>query len=124
MYFIQPAQEASRIKAANVIGLYLIALPPVPAAAEPNPWVIALQTGVTSAVVIELREADPLGHTLVVCRECPYLIQSGEVENCAKSWPLAVRNGSSISEWLDKLVVSGSTRYQLVRGVGMWLLER
>ena len=67
-------------------------------------------------MIIELRQADPLGYTVAVFREGPYVLNSGELEGCVKSWPLAVREGS---EWLDRLVRSGLTRYQLV-GVGKW----
>jgi len=75
-------------------------------------------------VMIELRQVDPLGHTVTVCREGPRVLKSGELEGCVNSWPLAVREGSVVGEWLDRLVRSGLTRYQLVLEVGgRWWID-
>jgi hypothetical protein len=68
-------------------------------------------------VQIELRQADPLGRTVVVSREHPAMLNNGELEGCAKSWVLTVHEGS-VGDWLRKLITTGITRYQLVDGFG------
>jgi hypothetical protein len=106
------------MQAANVLTSYLVALPPVSASVEPNHWAIVLRIGAESTVIIELRQADPMGCTLTVCGDGPRILSAGELKGVAKSWPLEVRKGSTVGEWLGKLVSSGATRYQLVNGVG------
>jgi hypothetical protein len=82
--FFQSAKTASHMRAAKVIASYLAALPPVPATAEPNPWIVVLKTGETSTVMIELRQADPLGPTVAVCRKDPRVLKSGELSRHSK----------------------------------------
>ena len=79
-----------------------------------------LRTEKTSTVQIELRQTDPLGRTVTVCREGPAVLNNDELEGCAKSCRLAVYEGSVVGDWLDRLVRSGLTRYRLVDGFGKW----
>ncbi|KAL1963645.1 hypothetical protein VTN77DRAFT_7966 [Rasamsonia byssochlamydoides] len=99
-------------------------MPPAPATVEPNTWVLVLRTGDVATSIIDLRQIDPMGCTVTVCSEGPCVLDNGELEGVAKSWPLDVREGSVVGDWLDKLVRSGSTRYQLIDGNGSrWWID-
>lgn len=119
--FFQPVGLLSHIRTAEVISCYLAALPPEPHTAEPNPWVLVLKTKDAKMLLIELKQADPLGKTVVVCSERPFGLDDGKLQGCVKSWQIPVREGSSVGAWLNTLVNSGSTRYELTKsplGVG------
>ncbi|KAK3934336.1 hypothetical protein QBC46DRAFT_400121 [Diplogelasinospora grovesii] len=79
---------------------------------------LVLKTGEQTTVKIESKQADPLGNTIVCCSDGPRILEAGELENCARSWALEVRKGSTVGKWLDRLLETGSTRYRLVRGLG------
>lgn len=115
--FIQPVGYASDIRNRKVISCYIAALPREPATAEPNPWILVLETADASAIVFELRQADPRGRTVVVCREAGTAVLDSELGTCARSW-LAVHQGSVVGDWLDILERSGGTRYRLISGFG------
>ena len=102
------------MRTARVIASYVAVLPPEDASSEPNRWMLVLKTGQQTTVKIELKQADPLGNTVVCCSDGPHVLEAGELENCARSWALDVRPGSTVDEWLDRLVETRLTRYRLV----------
>lgn len=112
--FVQPITYVSDIRDRKVISCYIAVLPPERAAAEPNQWVLLLGTADRNMISIELRQADPQGRTVVVCRE----VQTSGLGTYAKSWLLSVRRGSNVRDWLDILEISGLTKYQLNAGCG------
>jgi hypothetical protein len=94
--FVQPVWHFSHIRTAKVISCYLAALPPEPHAVEPNPWALVLKTSDKRMVFIELKQADPLGKTVVVCSERSFGLCDGELQGCVKSWLIMVHEGSSV----------------------------
>jgi hypothetical protein len=112
--FVQPVTHVSEIRKRKVTSCYIAVLPPEPAAAEPNQWVLVLETADRNMMLVELRQADPQGRTVVVCREA----QTSRLGTYAKSWLLTIRQGSVVGDWLDILEISGLTKYQLNAGCG------
>ena len=47
-----------------------------------------LRTGKTTTVWIELKQTDPLGRTVIVCREGPAVFNNDRLEGYAKASPL------------------------------------
>jgi hypothetical protein len=75
-------------------------------------------------LLIELRQADSFGKNVVVCSERPIGLIDGTLQGYVKSWQILVREGSDVAEWLDTLVNSGSSRYELADGcLGQYLKE-
>lgn len=112
--FVQPVTYVSDIRNRKVISCYIAVLPPEPAAAELNQWALVLETADRNMLSVELKQADPQGHTAVLCRE----IQASGLGTYAKSWPLTVREENMVGDWLDILEISGLTRYRLNAGCG------
>ncbi|PVH91436.1 hypothetical protein DM02DRAFT_678091 [Periconia macrospinosa] len=121
---VQPVRDSLATMKKIVVSGYVAALPPEPATVESNPWVLVLTTTDGSAMVLELRESDPKGSTVVVCREEPTKTEDWVTRKCARSWPLTVRERRGIGTWLDILESSGLTTYQLDAGHGSrWWLD-
>jgi hypothetical protein len=116
--FFNLDKDPTYMRTTRVIASYVAVLPPEDAILEPNRWMVVLKTGKQTTIKIELKQADPLGNTLICCSNGPRVLKSGELENCARSWAVEVRKGSTVSEWLDRVVETGLTRYRLVRGLG------
>lgn len=106
------------MRTAKVTASYVAVLPPEATESEPNLWIMVLKTGEQTTIKIELKQADPLGNTVVCCSDGPRVLETGELEGCARSWALAVKNGSVVGDWIDPLVEAGLTRYRLIRGIG------
>ncbi|KAK3940977.1 hypothetical protein QBC46DRAFT_383788 [Diplogelasinospora grovesii] len=122
--FLQHDKGPAYIRAAEVFASYIAALPPENTTKEPNRWIIVLDIGEQTTVTVELRQVDPLGNTIVFCSSGPRILNTGELEGCAKSWALAMRGGSVVGDWLERLALTGSTRYRLANQLGeSWIVE-
>ncbi|XXH06099.1 hypothetical protein Hte_012544 [Hypoxylon texense] len=97
---------------------------------ERNDWILILETQERQNVTIELRQADPCGSTVTVCRPGPPLHVVGTVEDgsvhldgYAYSFRHDVGRHVSVEAWIDRLEKSGATRYQLLydRGRRYWI---
>ncbi|KAK3940290.1 hypothetical protein QBC46DRAFT_385780 [Diplogelasinospora grovesii] len=124
-FFNHDGSLASNVRDAGVISSYAAVLPPEAAASEPNRWIFVLRTGEQPTIAIELKQTDPLGNnTAVCCSNGPRVLETGELEGCAKTWALATRDGSVVGDWIDRLVETGSTRYRLDQGLGSrWWMD-
>ena len=116
--FFSHDEGHANVREARVIGSYVAVLPPEAAASEPNRWIFVLRTGEQSTTTIELKQSDPLGSTAVCCYNGPRVLETGELEGCAKSWTLAIRDGNVVGDWMDRLVDTGLTKYKLVQELG------
>lgn len=116
--FINHSKDQTYLRTAEVITLYVAVLPLEAAASEPNRWILVLRTSEQTTATVELKQADPLGNTVVCCSDGPRLLETGELEGCVKNWAFEVQKGSSLHDWLDRLVKTGLTRYRLVGGLG------
>ncbi|KAK0619424.1 hypothetical protein B0T14DRAFT_208204 [Immersiella caudata] len=112
------------MRKAKVIGASVAVLPPEVAISEPNRWIVVLRTGEQSTITVELKQTDPLGSTALCCSSGARVLETGGLEGCAKSWILAIRDGSVVDDWINRLVETGLTRYKLVRELGLrWWMD-
>ncbi|KAI6083960.1 hypothetical protein F4821DRAFT_262418 [Hypoxylon rubiginosum] len=98
---------------------------------ENNDWVVILETQEGLNITIELRQVDPTGNTITVCRPATPLHVvntssngsiSVQLDGYAYSFMHHVRCYISVEAWIDRLEKSGITRYQLVHDRGQFPL--
>lgn len=116
--FIKHSKGPGYLRFAKVLNSYIAVLPPGNTAKEPNPWIIALDIGDRTTIMIELRQVDPLGNTIVLCSAGPRILCDGSLEGCPRSSAIAVQGGSVATDWLKRLIETGSTRYRLINQLG------
>ncbi|KAI1384303.1 uncharacterized protein F4822DRAFT_419275 [Hypoxylon trugodes] len=79
-----------------------------------NTWVVILEIPGGENVTIELKEVDPEGNTLTVCRPgAPLSIAGDKLEDYAFSSRNEVRCHVKVEDWINRLEKSGVTRYRL-----------
>jgi len=116
--FFNPSEYASITRRAEVIGLHIAVSRPLPGDAEPNRWRLIVETTMSSSAIIDLRQIDPQGHTIVICQQRQQLSKRYDIDEFFRTWQVRVRGEATVSDWLDVLTNSGATRYQLVDGRG------
>lgn len=96
---------------------------------ERNDWVVILETQERQNITIELRQADPCGNTIIICRPGPPLHVVGTVgdgsvhlDGYAYSFRHVIERCVGVEAWIDRLEKSGITRYQLLHDRGQFPL--
>lgn len=117
-FHFENIEDPARLRAVRVVDAHLAALPPIKTEEEPNPWAIVLDVKDQFTITLELRPADPVENTILVCSRGPLVLQGGKVQGCAKSWPLKLASNLLVGDLLDYLVSGGMSRYRLVDQCG------
>ncbi|KAI1772062.1 hypothetical protein F4818DRAFT_427474 [Hypoxylon cercidicola] len=96
-----------------------------------NDWVVILETLERQTVTIELRQVDPSGNTIIVCRPGPLLQVANatndgsvHIEGYAYSFRHPVKRSMGVEAWIDRLEKSGITRYKLLNDRGRFAIFR
>jgi len=68
--------------------------------------------------MFELKKIDPLGSTILYCSAAPHMLCTGRFWCYARTWTLAVREGSVLGDFVDGFRDVGTEGFRVVGDVG------